>query len=834
MVDDLLDRIVGFISLSDEERNIYDNIYKQIQTEEKYRYSDFLKYLFKILYIFESEQIDNVKTFNFHFEINLSEDVKLLIAEFLWRYYFYCGEVDKIYGSNIPTNFLEDEIEYLEKKLERGIEMPEGASRRKRDELLHFQKYERMRKLIYQKQEKRNSFVVPQTLINLKKRLFNELGNRFRISPISISHNTNPFYVSTTDLSLLSYNVCNAESFDFIKSKLICKREGLNSKLFSVLKRIIMFDCDQQTSVFSGFNKRKLENINKKSKGIFRSLLFVTFGKDDCNYRSNLNRIHQLQLKYDLEIDKTFVFLKEEIDILLKNVSEESKIKESFFSKLHLDEWSSFQKFARQNELHELASIKLMNVYTIVIFGEEFKDYIVREIFYNDQNSSIVSRETSDKLVCLDSRTKADLEKSLISVLTTLKNSINKNASIFNNRNNIVLSYNVFNNISLMKMLRSKFPFIGWYEFTNINGLDGITFIINYQGIGKYPFFFYPNIIENTLDFKKTTLLIPGFFFKNIFFWETYRHTINRLNLNTHTIRKNYFRWDDLKENIDQPTGLEDLDWTEENNYIVRSHRDTFVCIFNDRIKKKETLDGAELIFYKESDSNKLGLIRIHDFFELYENDQNYKIMKLAVIIEKLNIYEHFTNIDKLKEIIHSIRDNLGVFPESKGTTWQYLLVRKAQREGGNFRLYSKLCEYFGEKEFVSFNHFETIWLNPESGIVAPASKQVFRLLCEFLGLDKQYYSIKWLLRTVTRTNSREKTLKMSGLIYSLFQDGCFDDDINIQTCVTRNIDKYKKNDYFEHTNENESKIISELVSLIELIKAEINLTELKAIVRNL
>jgi hypothetical protein len=150
----------------------------------------------------------------------------------------------------------------------------------------------------------------------------------------------------------------------------------------------------------------------------------------------------------------------------------------------------------------------------------------------------------------------------------------------------------------------------------------------------------------------------------------------------------------------------------------------------------------------------------------------------------------------------------------------------------GENPLYEEIKEYLKKKnlKIVSFSHFKNSWINPDSISMSPLSNKVFIELCNFLGIPKTYFIIMQRIKNSSKQASRQSTRQMNNLLRDLFNDGSFDDSSMTKKIIERKIDTYRKNHPLEDIGINETYLLENLVSLVELISPEIKLEQVEKI----
>lgn len=77
---------------------------------------------------------------------------------------------------------------------------------------------------------------------------------------------------------------------------------------------------------------------------------------------------------------------------------------------------------------------------------------------------------------------------------------------------------------------------------------------------------------------------------------------------------------------------------------------------------------------------------------------------------------------------------------------------------------------------------------------------------------------------------SRQSNSQMNNLLRDLFNDGSFDDISKTKSIIEKKIESYRKNHPLEDIGINETYLLQNLVSLVELISPEIKLEQVEKI----
>lgn len=181
-----------------------------------------------------------------------------------------------------------------------------------------------------------------------------------------------------------------------------------------------------------------------------------------------------------------------------------------------------------------------------------------------------------------------------------------------------------------------------WSDFKNWEGRN--ILILSYQDQGKYPYYFYPNIIEATVP-KETIIyaIYHKFLFSNRYQWAKYNITKDLHKLSDHPIRQKYFQWERLKNSIKElkPQLIDDTNWDLEQQYSGNANRETIKLKLKG--EREKTFNSSELFIYS-TDKQIFKVEKIGDILDAIEEDEKYFVHHLDEIQENINLYEKMTD----------------------------------------------------------------------------------------------------------------------------------------------------------------------------------------------
>ena len=190
--------------LESNNQALFENIFEKLKSENTQKYRKLLQYIFRIIENSRNNQ-NELHTLNIHFEKEIDEKEKTLIAEFLWRYYFEFKHLSE--KQNKDNEILKVKISDLSQEVKNDLYLPSNnrhlinriREKRKTDKN-HLKFYTSL---------KNTATLFPYTLINLKVNQEKDLSSLFKY---------NPSYLSVDELGALnSFVLINTKDFNDIK-----------------------------------------------------------------------------------------------------------------------------------------------------------------------------------------------------------------------------------------------------------------------------------------------------------------------------------------------------------------------------------------------------------------------------------------------------------------------------------------------------------------------------------------------------------------------------------------------------------------------------------------
>ncbi len=802
----------------------FDELFIKLCSSNKLKNKALLEYIFGIIETNSQLPINPnfLNSLHLHIELDNNLETKTLILEFLWHYYF-----NKAYALDKKENIndeLEKKIEKLTNLVNRPIELPYNVTKPQekkiRKERLLIREHLKCYKTLNW-----NSSLLPKSLLNVKV-----------IQEIILARllEKNPFYLRIQELSEVnSYAVVNLDSFNSIS-----KLKLANIPVFKLFENIILFDCEDRAQRFDQFNLQNLQNLNLRHGTSFKNFIIITFGNNTNSISSIRNKLDLTNDRFKIPNISSYTILKSEIDLLL-NRKESAQLSIEFAGYESSNFWDEFILETKITSLYELRSIKLMNIYSIC-YNEEIKNYILNDLFSNEEKSELLSNNNNTKQAILQLRVEdlENLKKALSQTLDLIIKSDIKSKIIetLTNCTTIVLDEAILRNQKLLSKIRNCLAlrktnkFKTWADLINSDLKDLI--ILSYRDQGRYPNYYFPSLLELDLDSECIArAILPCFIFKNYYNWSKYNLYNDYHKLLSHSVRDQHFDWNKLKNKIQElkPEQKLNIDWNLENEYSNSDQRESYkLKLKGQRVR---TAYSSDLFIITEDAKTIFKVVKIDYLLSLDNEDNKIFIQNLDEIQQNINIYDKIVDKKQQDAELEVIRKQFNFGDETAGRLWKVLLKNLAEVVGED-QLYSDLKKHFETKgiKIVSQFHFKNSWINPQSESIAPLSKRVFIELCEYLKIPKIYFVIIQRIRNSSKQASRQSTRQMNQLLKDLFNDDCFNTNRNPREIITKRLEYYKANHPLDELGIDENYLADNLVTLVELIKPELKLIELETI----
>lgn len=805
-----------FLSIESED---FEIIFDNIRNDAKADFKMLLKYLYQLMKFRENSINSTVSPLHIHLSNNSFDYIRDLIAEFI----LLNNHFSTLKDQSINFESLDNEIQVLINRVEKFC-YPARKSKENRFGITTVE----YNKIITQ-QKKYKKLIRFYKSFNKKIKLnllFNSTVNQ--IARLKEVFEEIPFAIEIQDKTYCS-NLLNLD-------KSLNEIDDFNDEILNDLKSIILFDCERK-SIMLNFSFDEIIKWNSEYDTNFKKYLIVTFGNLNPTINSIRNKIETITEKYKIPENTTYTILSSEIDFL-QYKKEKSTIPVEFLGFETSSFWDTFLLEVNIRDFYELRSIKMMNIYSICL-NDDIKSYILDDLFSKSESSELISISTKIAILELRDEIIALLKESLSNTLDSIIHSKIKSKIIekISYSSTVILDDSIIRNSKLsLKFLHAlditkNLKLKNWSELTN--GGSTSFLILSYRDQGKYPNYYYPNLLEFQYEEgNRVVAILHNFFFGNHFRWSKYTILKDYQKYLSHPIRDAHFDWDKLKKLIqnERPLAKIDIDWNLENEFSTSENRDAYkIKTVNQRAK---TYHSSDLLIFSEIKTASPKIERVKWFFENEDiYGTKYKIQKLDELLDEFNPAERLIDTTQQELELEIIRKQLGLGNETAGRIWKTLLRNKSELLGVE-TLYEELKLIFDKNNIplVSINHFRNSWINIESDSLMPRGNKVFKFLCNYLELNNNYRLILYRLKNASISGKIEATKKYSNLLKDLFADGCFDSNPSIETILKSRITFYRNNHSLEELGIDNVNPLSGLTTLIELIQPELKLIELETI----
>jgi hypothetical protein len=805
-----------------EKSTTFEDDFNEIQNDLSIEFVWLMQYLDNLLNETFSPQNANLSALHIHIEDAFNDAIKLIIAEFLAIKTFrnYHSTDSNINQIDLSLNELISVYETNQNSLERKC--PDGASGKNGGNRIWKNwvnaKNENSSLLAFYKKLNKNSLLKPKSIFNTQKNFFSSVSQVFEYKPFCVPINSRN----------KSYNLLNA-------TKTLNEIDAINNEIIDGLDLVILFDCERK-SLMSNFSFEEINKWNSDYDTNFKKYLIITFGKGFHSINNVRNKIDTIRERFKIPVNSSYTILTSEIDVLLKRKNK-SLTSIEFVGFESSSFWDTFLLEVSIRELYELRSIKLMNIYSIC-FNDDIKNYILHNLFSRNESSELISSSTKMAILELRDEDIDILKDSLSNTLDLILNLGIKSKIIesLTNVPTIIFDEAIIRNEKLISKITDCIGVSRSIKLKTWSDLlissSNYFLILSYRDQGKFPNYYYPNLLEHEYNHETTAKsILPNMLFAHHYKWSKYQILKEYNKYLSHPIRDNNFEWTKLKNSIQnlKPDYKLNIDWDLENEYSNSEQRETFkIKLKNQRAK---TFNSSDLFIISDENNISRKVVKIDYLISLESDDSKIYIQNLDEIQENINIYEKIVDKKQQDAELDVIRKQFNLGDESAGRLWKILLKNIADNDGEE-KLYFDLKNYFQSKglRIVSQFHFKNSWINPQSESIAPLSKRVFIELCEFLKIPKIYFVIIQRIRNASKQSSRQSTRLMNQLLKDLFNDGCFDYEKNARDIINKKLSFYMSNHPLDELGIDENYLTDNLVTLTELIHPELKLLELETI----
>lgn len=818
----ILNYLDTFVS---EQNSLFNKVFDEIYHPDKSRNKNLLIYIDKIHNYSLSNNSNDINCIHLHFEKELHFNIKLLIAEFIAIKLFHLGlDCD---DQNESNDEIRRQIRLLESKLRQLNSCPEGASGKNGGNRIYknwiIDKKETSEKLKFFQKIPTNNLCKPIALINVQENYFNKLLDTFKTRPFVVDVDklkVNPGYVIINNLNINELKTIKIENDYILKN----------------IRHLVLFDCESSVKKFADYHYEFISNLNKNHGTHFQHYLILTFGKNNSSANYLKKKIELVKARFKIPQNSTYSLLPHEV---VRMTNQESGRKPSiiFHGEYSSTFWDVFNIETTIRDLYELRSIKMLNIYSLA-FNEDIKNYIIEDLF-SLEKSSLLTGATKQTILESSKEDIDTIRESLSSIFDLIiqSNWESEIKKYIYEDTTLLIPEEILKNNALKNKIAKALQLTNQNKITSWSAvdveIDASILILAYKDQGRYPYYFFPNINESLF---KSSYSVKAIFLKT-FFDIQYRWSVHNINkeihrLLDHPIRKAYFQWDNLGKGIKslKPSTQDTTNWDFESDYANAESRTVVKVKFKDT-NRAYTFSPSDLFIIKLNKDTQFKVEKVIDLVDYDLNEEILEVQNLDEIQNEINVYDKFIDNQQQDDELKIIRNQFKITDTEPGRLWKILLKNYATKIGET-PLYEEIKEYLKKKnlKMVSFYHFKQCWINPDSISMSPLSNRVFIELCNFLSIPKSYFIIMQRIKNSFKQASRQSNSQMNNLLRDLFNDGSFDDISKTKGIIEKKIESYRKNHPLEDIGINETYLLQNLVSLVELISPEIKLEQIEKI----
>lgn len=820
----------------DEHSPIFDKVYSNIICENKQSYKELLIYIDRILDY--SLLNDNNKYrphfFHIHFESNLDQKIRNLIAQFIVVWCFYR---EANYGQNNQSKrkLVEQKLSSLKKEENRLFICPQDAKSTSK-EYKSWKKECSYNKRLTSHYQKLLDLGVKNhcTLINCLKKHEKKLKPIFQY---------NPYAVDAKEIKdSPSYCILNT-------NKDIDELDSVPHLLESV-KTIILFDCNRSNNkeIMNTFSYSKLSQLNEEEENIdFQNLFIMTFGKKAPDYFGLLKSKEGIQKNFypvkSTDYSLNYIILNEEINPS-KNLHIQQDQVEFIGDSISIF-WQELETAINSiPQLYDLCSIRLRNLYSIC-YSVDIKEHILSNLFPRTFDSRYLSSQIN-----------ADIEElieedELNSVYNALSNfldyvielRINDRVKELITNDTVILvdSYLLSDShlsdlISSSLSLSKQNTLISW-EGLELNQAKSVL-VLSYRDQGNPRFSFNPNVFETpeneVLQLKSILIKV---LFEDIYISARHRLRCLYYKLLNHPLRTNYFDWKKLNDEIaiNKPisNSMFKINYELEKNYEQSNNRITYTINPNTLLQKN--LFGSDKIVIRSGRASEQLVIRISDFYDQYKDDLSdvkWYYLPIKDLFQYFDIPQTKEEDHHLELELNLIRSKHGLDKEKDERLWKVLLKEKSKSFPiSNFNssevpekyrnkaiinrqewlLYHDIQKYLMKLRLniVSFSHFLNAWINPDHPSNITQDRLILRELCKYLSLPNNYFVLLMVMTNSKTRKHAQFTNKMNRFLAQMFELRCFEVKSNLQQLLSENFDTIYKSYPYKYLEISKEELIS-------------------------
>jgi hypothetical protein len=807
----------------------FEEVFDHLDNQHKMPNKTLLIYIDRIVNEMMTQE-SNVVAYE-HLHIEQVSDCQIdLISEFLILKFFYIGVVADADLTDLTP--LEERIARLDGLIEKDITAKndsKGKSKAIQTLIAERKQLKRSRKFFEElKQVWPHVSMQPRTLVNISKKEAERLSLRFAAYPFLIDAKLLNEHNST----YVVLNESNMESIKRIKYKEV--------PFLKLIENVLLINSAGK-SEFGKFSLRELDQLNQRSKTVFKKLLIISFNERSLKFsrlKTTFDRIHS---RYNsiAQYPKygAYTIMPVEVELLTGSATTK-RVPVSFFGSTNCDFWdNALMSIDRYEGLEELRSSKLMDVYSIII-DTKVRDMVIDELFSPAQRSLLVTDGTKEVLRSLSEENLLSLKNDMVLFFDWIIGSgwPSNLLGLIAGTNTIILSGPILKHTRLRHELEVFFQLstrqslTSWFDY-DVN-TTGCTLILDHIDLGPIPNTYKNNLIEYVQHpDKDVRAAFLAIFFERRYLWSLYNYNKHLYNILDHPIRSRLFAWPSFNSKLlaTRPNG-------QQTNYDLESKYDHF----QNQQSAVITLDGArarsfhpsELFIVTELGTQLLMARRLEDLSSYDLSGAMLEAQCLTELYADFNIYEKMADHEQEEFELKIIRENYNLQESyTAKQLWKVLLRDKVVELGADV-VYEQIKRelLLKNRQIVDKGHFLSVWVNPDSDTLLARGKSIFLGICDHLKLPKSYMRIMTRIYNAEKLNKSRSSRKMNLLLSDLINDGCFNEGSLPPLIISKEIQKYIKAHDLESIGISGNKMVEELTSLVALLKPQLSLKLVKRI----
>lgn len=820
----ILDRLEAFIA---KPAVGFDIRFDALRNPLKYEHRNLLVYIDRVLELMPAGANGMVTFEHLHME-NVDDQLLYLVGELLIiRCHFKGLAADH---DQSTATLLGERIDNLQQRM--GNELRDTSNLSGKS--AKFKKLKASRDLLRRRRtfleninrEHPNATLLPRSLLNVLKRDLIKLKEHPGDLPYLMT--TEQFKDHDT-----SYVLVNKDSFEDLVAIRYKDEQPLK-----YISDVYLFDAESRNE-FSKFNTTYLQQVNKRSRTQFRALMILSVSEQSLSFSRLKGLQERVKQRYHppAKYPKygAYTVLASEMSALTGRRSSEPAHLELIGPET-LEVWNEVLDLIEQFEgLEELKSAKFLDLYSLVI-NNALKGLLLQDIFGGGR-SQFLSEDAFVTLTTLSQVHKQALSAALglfldWSISSEWPDELRRYAE---DSNYVVVPPLMNAHVQFKHQLRKALQLSERQKFIDRWQLDGIArgrlLLLDYYDLGPIPDTYAYNLMELSNDDERQFIGL----FLNVLFGRRHRQARYELDRHLadileHPIRAGHFEWGLLHQRIMTTRPTESIRYHElDDKYEQQQPQQSISITLGSRTR---TYSYSELFVLKDVGQNRLYVRRIGEI-EANTLDQNPILAQcLTDLYVDFNIYGKLVNAAQQAEDLRVVLYKFGMEPDLPAMMlWKELLFAQVQAKGME-QVYLDLGTLLRSegKQIVDKAHFIKNWAEPDSGPSLPRGRAIFRTICQYLDLPKNYQRIAVSIYNQEKLQKIRSSRQMNILLRDLINDGCFNDNTSVPVILDLEKQRYLRSHDLESIGIATEKAVDELSTLVELLRPQLNLYPVKMI----